>query len=206
MLNITFQIESWRRPLSLAYLAVFFRCYRPQTRHQFRYGTELIPHMTEVSIAGISPIQVVACYNNDRFSDWPPFPWLHYILLPSHPLEDPQWMYFISEGTPFTTTESTALDWQIGSVLMRLADLEDEDPCPPFYVHTGDLHTTLHVAKYPPTVQLCRRAVATVDKQLDKWGAKEIQVYIGEGDPRESESTRGLLELGLGHDPPVNEV
>ena len=89
---------------------------------------------------------------------------------------------------------------------MRLEDLEDEDPCPPFYVNTGHLHTMLRVTKHPPTVQLCRRAVATVDNQMDKWGAKEIQVYIGEGDPRLRKSTRGLLELGLGHYPPLNEV
>lgn len=115
-------------------------------------------------------------------------------------------MYFISEGTPFTTTETTALGWQITSLLMRLADLKDEDPCPPFYVNTDNLHTMLLVTRNPPTVQLCRRAIATVDNQMDKWGAKEIQVYIGEGDPRIRKSTRGLLELAMGHQPHMNEV
>ena len=113
-------------------------------------------------------------------------------------------MYFISDGTPFTTTETTALDWQIGSLLTRLADLEDEDLCPSFYVNTGPLHTMLSITKHPPTVQLCRHAFEFVDKQLDKWGAKEIQAYIGEGDPQIRKSTRGLLELGLGHYPPVD--
>ena len=119
-------------------------------------------------------------------------------------------MFFFDPGHLFTTTEALALSWQINSLMMRLTDLKDEDPCPSFSIKTGHLHTRLDLKDPPPSVSLCIRVLTTLDYELEQWGSKEMKIAIGEGDPTDQQgrynphSVKGLLELRLKEIPDID--
>jgi len=113
---------------------------------------------------------------------------------------DPEWLHFFYAGPRFGTSRSIGIGWDIGALLVRFSELDENLPCPPYSSQNEGSFIKLEPRRrFSPTVGHCMRAVATFDFLLERWGYREIAFEFGVG--RDDSSFEGTFALGHGMAP-----
>ena len=94
------------------------------------------------------------------------------------------------------------LGWDIGVLLLRLSELSQTSPCPPYAVNGQDTALDLLVVQPPPTVGACVRAIQTLDMFFKRWGAKTLAFTFGSGSPDSSYQGKFAIRLRPPTPPP----
>ena len=88
------------------------------------------------------------------------------------------------------------MGWDINALLVKLEDLDESFPCPPYRAFSGDTYLQLELMPTTPTVGLCKRVIATFDWLLEHYGFKEVFFNFGVG--LDVNQYQGTLWIGLG--------
>lgn len=126
------------------------------------------------------PVRNQAGFEKDS---WPPTPFTFKNLNKND--THPQWMHFISNGTQLPPEEGTSISWYVRSLILRLSELNKDDPCPNYVTSTGAMTEmelqTIPVPSLVPTVALCRLVMNVFEGLIEKWGAEVIAFIFGQG-------------------------
>lgn len=113
---------------------------------------------------------------------------------------DPEWLHFFHAGPNFGTSQGISLGWDLGALSVKLSELDETLPCPPYVAQKESSFIMLEPRRrFPSTVGHCMRAIATFDFLLERWGYREIAFEFGIGS--DIARFRGTLALGHGQAP-----
>ncbi len=129
-------------------------------------------------------------------SAWPPIPFTKKSPMSLH------WLHVISGGKKYNSVDRISIRWSIALLLLRLEELHETSPCPPYArtAQTGFLQ--LEVMRPPPSVALCKWAILTFDGLLERYGVREIVFTFGVG--VDTFRYLGIFEIGFG--PPMGRL
>ncbi len=112
-----------------------------------------------------------------------------------------QWLHVVSGGINFNSVDRVSIEWTIALLLLRLEDLNESGPCPP-YTRLGQTnYLQLEVMQPAPTVALCKWAISIFEGLLDQYGVREILFTFGVG----VDTSRYLGAFAIGLGPPKFE-
>lgn len=117
---------------------------------------------------------------NHPSSTWPPTPFI--IRNIKNDSDHPAWMRVINTGQGFALEESTYIDWATHILLVRLLELDRDDPCPDYEAVSSQTMLKLDVRPlHPPTAALCAVAIELFEQLVQKWGTREVLFSFGKG-------------------------
>lgn len=144
------------------------------------YLPDLPPQLSPNPLTLPAPFLNLTSHDNHPPSTWPSTPFT--LTNINGDVDHPAWLRVINTGTRFTPEESISVDWAIHVLLVRLSELEHNDPCPDYSaVSTETMLKLVVLPLRPPTVALCVRAIAVFERLVQKWGSREIIFSFGKG-------------------------
>jgi len=113
---------------------------------------------------------------------------------------DPEWLHFFYGGPSFGKIQGISLGWDLGALLLKLSELDESRPCPPYEAQKGSSFIKLEPRPhFLLTVGHCIRAIATFDHLLERWGYRETAFEFGAG--TDVDKFQGSFALGHGQAP-----
>lgn len=85
---------------------------------------------------------------------------------------------------------------------MRLSELNQTAPCPPYVAASGETYLDLKILQPPPTVGACVVAIEALGIFIEKWGAKLIAFTFGSGSL--ASINQGDFKIAYGRPPYFN--
>ncbi len=158
------------------------------------YLPDLPPQLSSDPSSLPAPLRNLTTHDNSPSSTWPPTPFT--IRNINNDVDHPAWMRVINTGTRFTPEESTSIDWAIHILLVRLSELDRNDPCPNYEAVSSETMLKLDVRPQRlPTVALCVRAITLCEHLMQKYGSREVIFTFGKG--KEITMQQGLFAIAL---------
>jgi len=158
------------------------------------YLPDLPPQLSSDPSSLPAPLRNLTTHDNSTSSTWPPTPFT--IRNINQDVDHPAWMRVINTGTRFTPEESTSIDWAIHILLVRLSELDRNDPCPNYEAVSSETMLKLDVRPQRlPTVALCVRAITLFEHLVQKYGSREVIFSFGKG--KEITMQQGLFGIAL---------
>ena len=129
--------------------------------------------------------------------EWPKIPFK--LRDPRTTPDNAAWFSFTFGGIFFNADQNITLGWDIGALLVRLAEIPRDDPCPEYHVAGANTFLVLLIAPSPPTVATCIIIIETFGIIVERWGARVIDFDFGVG--LDYAKRQGRVLTGIGKPP-----
>lgn len=184
-MRLSMSIPSGRRwPLALSILVLCLICNRVDGA-PFSSNLSLPSSILSAALTVLQPLNLTV--SDPRMAKYEPpdrlmlyhqnYWWIVRDIWPAMPFKfrrsstDPEWLHFFYGGPSFGKIQGISLGWDLGALLLKLSELDESRPCPPYEAQKGSSFIKLEPRPhFLLTVGHCIRAIATFDHLLERWG------------------------------------